>query len=325
MLFGEASDRGVAADEAERIIARFIDLGGSHIDLADVYADGHAEEIVGRAIRRRRSEVVLTTKGRFATGPGPNDQGLSRYHLVQGVEASLRRLRTDALDVFYLHAWDPLTPLEETLRALDDLVSGGKIRYLGASNLRAWQLMRMLGVSDLHGWTRPVAAQYQYSLVVRDIEPEIADACAHEGIGIVAWAPLASGFLTGRYRPDSRPTRAADGRLATADPDWEEAWDRRATDRNWATLSTVMSTAKRLEATPSQVAIAWLLARPDVASVVVGVRSADQLTENERALNVRLTAEDLHQLTTVSAPPEGYPYRMLRVSDRERGMRAGRP
>jgi aryl-alcohol dehydrogenase-like predicted oxidoreductase len=325
MLFGEASDRGVAADEAERIIARFVDIGGSHLDLADIYAGGRAEEIVGRAIRGRRGEVVLTTKGRFATGPGPNDQGLSRYHLVQGVEASLRRLGTDAIDVFYVHAWDPLTPLEETLRALDDLVSAGKIRYLGASNLRAWQLMRMLGVSDLHGWIRPVAAQYQYSLVVRDIEPEIADACAYEGIGIVAWAPLASGFLTGRYRPDSRPTSAADGRLATAKPDWEEAWDRRATARNWAILSTVKSIAQRLGVTPSQVAIAWLLARPEVASVVVGVRSVEQLAENEQALGVRLTAEDLDQLNVVSAPPEGYPYRMLRVADCERGLSAGGP
>jgi len=318
MLFGEASDRGVAADGAEAIVTRFLDIGGSHIDLADVYAGGQAEEIVGRVIRGRRGEVVLTTKARFPTGPGPNDQGLSRYHLVQGLEASLRRLGTEAIDVFYLHAWDPVTPLEETLRALDDLVRAGKIRYIGASNLRAWQLMKALGLSDGHGWTRIVAGQYQYSLVVRDIEPEIADVCRHEGVGIVAWAPLASGFLTGKYRRDARPTTPAAGRLATAPPDWEEAWDRRATERNWAILSALTSIAKRLNASASQVAIAWLLTRPAVASVVVGVRSIDQVSSSEQALGVDLSDEDVARLDSVSAPPDGYPYRMLQASDRDR-------
>jgi aryl-alcohol dehydrogenase-like predicted oxidoreductase len=269
-------------------------------------------------IRGRRGEVVLTTKARFPTGPGPNDQGLSRYHLVQGVEASLRRLGTEAIDVFYLHAWDPATPLEETLRALDDLVRAGKIRYLGASNLRAWQLMKALGLSDRFGWSRIVAGQYQYSLVVRDIEPEIGDACRHEGVGIVAWAPLASGFLTGKYRRDARPTTAAEGRLATAPPDWEEAWTRRATERNWEVLSALTSAAERLNVTPSKVAIAWVLTRPAVASVVVGVRSTDQLTASERAIDIELSTDDLDRLDSASAPSDAYPYRMLQVSDRDR-------
>jgi aryl-alcohol dehydrogenase-like predicted oxidoreductase len=165
MVFGEQSERGTAPREARDIIGRFIDAGGNHIDTANVYAGGCSEQIVGQAIQGRRTEVVLATKVRFRMGEGPNDIGLSRKHILQSVEASLKRLGTDYIDLLYMHCWDPLTPIEESLQAFDDLVSSGKVRYTGVSNFKAWQLMKALAVSDVHGWVRFVAAQYQYSLV----------------------------------------------------------------------------------------------------------------------------------------------------------------
>src|SRR3990172_11870706 len=170
MIFGEDSSRSTPPDEAEQIIASYLEAGGNHIDTANVYASGRAEEIVGRALRGKRGQAVLATKVRFAMGSGPNDQGLSRYHIFRSVEDSLRRLKTDSIDLLYMHCWDPLTPLEESLRAFDDLVSSGKVSYIGVSNFKAWQLMKALAISDAHGWARFIAAQYQYSLVVRDIE-----------------------------------------------------------------------------------------------------------------------------------------------------------
>jgi aryl-alcohol dehydrogenase-like predicted oxidoreductase len=313
MLFGEDLPRSTPANEAERILHRYLDVGGNHIDTANVYADGRSEEIIGGALKGyKRHQVVLATKVRFGRGPGPNDVGLSRCHILNEVEASLRRLQTDVIDLYYVHMWDPYTPIEETLRALDDLVTAGKVRYLGLSNFKAWQVMKALSVSDSHGWSRFVAAQLQYSLVVRDIEREFSDLCTSEGIGITPWGPLGGSFLTGKYRPDHRPASAAEGRLGWSPSDVEEAWDRRATERNWNTLAVVDEVVKAHPGSSySQVALAWLLEQPAVSSVIFGARTYEQLEDNLKADELQLTLEEVNRLSTVSAPDPGYPYRMI--------------
>ncbi len=275
MVFGEEGARSTPPETATRMVHRFLDAGGTFIDTADVYAGGRSEDIVGRAIRDRRDDVVLATKVRFPTGEGQNDQGLSRHHIVRGVHASLARLGTDVIDVLYVHCWDPFTPLDETLRALDDLVRQGKVRYLGVSNFKAWQVMKALGLSDASGYPRFVAGQYQYSLVQRDVEYEFGDLCASEGVGLVPWGPLGGGFLSGKYTRGERPEQ---GRIATATDEQAEAWDRRATDRNWQVIEAVGEVADGRGASYAQVALAWLRAQPAVSSVVIGARTRSNST-----------------------------------------------
>jgi aryl-alcohol dehydrogenase-like predicted oxidoreductase len=316
MIFGEDSSRGVLPDEARRLIARYLEAGGNHFDVADVYSGGRAEEIVGEATAAVRERVVLTTKVRWPTGNGGNDAGLSRYHVVNSVERSLKRLRTDRIDVLYMHGWDAWTPIDETLRAFDDLVSSGKVLYIGVSNFKAWQVMKALGLSDGNGWARFIAAQYQYSLVVRDIESEFLDLCTAEGLGLVAWGPLGGGFLSGKYRKDHKPSEASDGRLAVTPDDWEESWARRATERNWKILATVADIAKRHGRPGSQVALAWVLAQPAVASVIVGARTVEQLEANLLASELRLTTEEVSTLVSTSQVPVAYPYRAVNIAAR---------
>ncbi len=303
MLWGEPSARSTPPAEAERLLDRYLAAGGNHLDTADVYAGGAAEEILGRALGPRRSQVILATKVRFRVGPGsdPNDQGLSRYHIQRAVEASLRRLRTDTIDLLYMHFWDALTPLEESLRAFDDLVRAGKVRYLGVSNFKAWRVMQALAVCQAQGWSCFVAAQYQYSLVLRDIESELADLCRSEGVGLVPWGPLGGGFLSGKYRRDQRPGDAAEGRLAVTPDGDEESWARRATEHNWRILAAVETiVATRPGVTCAQVALAWLLAQPGVASVLLGARTLAQLDDNLGAADLSLTAAELAALDAAS-------------------------
>ena len=319
MIFGEEGPRGTNAVDAQRMIDRFLDAGGNHIDTADVYAGGRSEEIVGKALQGKRQPVILASKVRFATGNGPNDQGLSRAHIIQAVEASLRRLQTDRIDLLYMHCWDPLTPIEESLHAFDSLVQSGKVRYIGVSNFKAWQLMKSLAISDTHDWARFCAAQYQYSLVVREIEREFLDLLESEGVGLTPWGPLGGGFLSGKYRRDHRPVDPQEGRLATQPETDEEAWARRANDRNWNILEVVESImAAHPGASHAQTAIAWLLTRPAVASVVLGARTLEQLEDNLAAAELALSPEEINGLDRASAYEEGYPYRFLRLF----GMRA---
>jgi len=311
MVFGDGGPRGAGPQESAAMIRRYLDAGGNHIDTADVYAGGRSEEIVGEAIAGIRNRVVLATKVRFSSGEGPNDAGLSRVHIVRGVEQSLRRLRTDHIDLLYMHTWDPLTDLHESLRAFDDLVTAGKVRSIGVSNFKAWQLMKSLGISDGQGRARFVAAQYQHSLVVRDIEREFVDLCETEGIGMVPWSPLGGGFLSGKYRAGHRPADASEGRLATQPDGDEEAWHRRATERNWAIVEAVEAVAADLGATVPQVAIAWLLTRPAVSSVIIGTRTMTQLEDNLGAAGLDLPGDALATLDEISAPEPGYPYRFM--------------
>jgi len=309
MIFGEDSARGTDEPTAVRMIHQFLDTGGNFIDTADVYAKGRSEEITGKALKGRRDRVVLATKVRGRMSDDPNDVGLSRRHVIAGCEASLRRLGTDCMDLLYAHLWDPLTPIEETLRAFDDLVTAGKVRYIGVSNFRAWEVMKGLAVSDAHGWARFIAAQYQYSLVVRDIEREFVSLFEAEGLGLVPWGPLGGGFLSGKYRPGERPT---EGRIATMPDHVEEAWQRRATERNWAILDAVGEIAEARGRTYPQVALAWLLAQPAVVAPIIGARTPEQLEDNLGAAGWEFTDEELTRLNEVSAIEGGYPYRMIR-------------
>ncbi len=309
MVFGEDTSRGTDQASAERIIHKYLDHGGNHLDTANVYADGRSEQIVGAAIRDRRDQVILATKVRFSTGPGPNDQGLSRYHIIRSVEASLRRLQTDVIDLLYAHCWDPISPLDETLRAFDDLAASGKVRYIGVSNFKAWQLMKALSASDTHGWMRFVAAQYQYSLVERNLEHEFTELCLGEGLGLTPWGPLGGGFLSGKYQPGDKPGQ---GRLSMMPDETEEAWHRRAKDSNWKILQVVDEIAHAHQASYSQIALAWLLRQPAVSSVIIGVRTMDQLDDNLAACQVALNGDELDRLDQASRPDEPYPYRFIK-------------
>ena len=309
MVFGD-EERGADEETSVRMIHQFLDAGGNFVDTADVYVGGYSEEITGKALKGRRDGVVLATKVRFPMSDDPNDVGLSRRHIIAGCEASLRRLDTDYVDLFYVHMWDPLTPIEETLRALDDLVTAGKVGYVGVSNFRAWQVMKALAVSDAHGWARFIAAQYQYSLVVRDIEREFASLFKAEGLGSAPWGPLGGGFLSGKYRPGDRPT---EGRIATMPDHTEEAWSRRATERNWAILDAVGKIAEARGKTYPQIALAWLLAQPTVAAPIIGARTPEQLEDNLGAVGWEFAKDELARLNEASAIEEGYPYRMIRA------------
>jgi aryl-alcohol dehydrogenase-like predicted oxidoreductase len=312
MIFGDESERGTPPAEAEELIHRFVEVGGNHIDTADVYAGGRSEEIVGKALKSHpRDQIVLATKVHFPKGEGQNDRGLSRHHILEGVHGSLRRLDVDYIDLYYMHCWDPLTPIEESLRAFDDLVTAGKVRYIGVSNFKAWQLMKSLDVSDVNGWARFVAAQYQYSLIKRDIEYEFIDLCLSEGVGLTPWGPLGGGFLSGKYKRGQRPTEANEGRIATTADDTEETWQRRSTERNWAIIDAVGEIAQARDATYSQIALAWLRAQPAVCSVIIGARTMKQLDDNLAAANIELTGQELAKLDVASALPELYPYRFL--------------
>jgi len=313
MIFGEESVRGTAPDEAEHMIHRFLDAGGNFIDTADVYAGGNSEEILGKALQGKRDQVVLATKVRSRTGKGQNDAGLSRYHIMQNVDASLHRLKTDHIDLYYMHVWDPLTPLDESLRAFDDLVTAGKVRYIGVSNFKAWQLMKALMVSDAHSWVRFIAGQYQYSLIKRDIEYEFTDLCADEGVSITSWSPLGGGFLSGKYTSERSPQDASEGRIATTPAQNEESWERRSTERNWRILEVVRNVARTHGASESQVALAWLRARQIVASVIIGVRTMEQLEDNLKAADLELNSEEMAQLDEASTLPELYPYRFIDI------------
>lgn len=314
MVFGEESDRSADENTALNIINEFLDAGGNHIDTANVYAGGRSEEIVGKAIKKRRHEVVLATKIRFNLGGGINDEGLSRFHIISAVESSLRRLQTEVIDLLYMHSWDPITPLEESLRAFDDLVQTGKVNYIGVSNFKAWQLMKALALSETNGWSRFIAAQYQYSLVVRDIEPEIADLCLSEGVGLIPWGALGGGFLSGKYSRKSPPQNASEGRLAVMPDETEEAWSRRNTDRNWQILEVLEEIKNSHPGTTiSQIALAWLLAQPGVDSVLMGVRTLNQLQDNLGAIGIEFSREEIERLNMISEPDFGYPYRYLSI------------
>jgi aryl-alcohol dehydrogenase-like predicted oxidoreductase len=285
--------------EADELIGQALDAGINLIDTADMYAAGECEEIVGRALHSRRCEVVLATKAYGRMGTGVNDAGLSRLHVTRALEDSLRRLRTDHVDLYQIHSFDPLTPLEETLSALDDAVRQGKVRYIGASNLAAWQLMKALGISERRGLARFESLQSYYSLAGRDIEEEIVPALSSERVGLLVWSPLAGGFLSGKFDRSGASEAGARRAKGTLPPvDVEQAYD---------IIDVTRPIAERQGVSVAQVALAWVLAQRAVTSVIVGVRRSDQLTDNLGALDVQLSEEDLATLNTASAGRRRYP------------------
>jgi aryl-alcohol dehydrogenase-like predicted oxidoreductase len=310
MTFGRELDE----EGSKELVQRFLEVGGNFIDTADVYADGVSEEFTGRAVKDVREEVVLATKVRFPMGDGPNDVGLSRKHVIAGCEASLRRLGTDYIDLYQVHAWDAATPLEETLSALTDLVRQGKVRYVGVSNFTGWQLMKALYVSDLHGFEKFASLQPQYSLVERNIEREILPVCREEGLGVIPWSPLGGGFLSGKYRRGEKPPQGS--RIEEAVESMEEHWDRRATERNWRTLDVIGEVSEETGKSYAQISLNWLLRQEGVTAPIIGARRMDQLEDNLGAAGWELSEEQVARLSEASAIEEVYPYRFIREAQR---------
>ena len=320
MTFGAETDEAGAHEQLDV----FAEAGGTLVDTADVYSAGAAEEIVGRWLAARpadvRDRVVLATKGRFPTGDEPNALGSSRRHLRRALEDSLRRLGVDHVDLYQLHAWDPLTPLEESLRFLDDAVSAGKVGYPGLSNFTGWQLQRAVDVAERDALAVPVTLQPNYSLLARGVEAEIVPACLYNGLGMLPWGPLAGGWLSGKYTRDQRPEGAT--RLGEDPARGMEAYDRVGTrERTWDVLAAVQDVAEARGVPMPQVALAWLLARPAVSSVILGARTTDQLRGNLGAAGLVLSAEETARLDAVSDPAEpDYPYGELGVEQRSRDL-----
>jgi aryl-alcohol dehydrogenase-like predicted oxidoreductase len=276
--------------------------GVTLFDTAETYGAGRCEEVLGRALGSRRHQAVIATKVFWGTGGGPNDSGLSRHHLIRTCEGSLRRLGTDYLDLLQMHGWDGLVPLEETLSALDTLVSSGKVRYVGVSNWSAWHLMKALAVSDRHGLPRFVSQQIHYSLQAREAEYELVPLGIDQGVGILAWSPLAGALLTGRWRRDAPPPADSRRMLGWPDPPiYDEP-------KLWAILDELRRIAEERACPIPQVALAFLLHRPGVTGLVIGARNEAQLRENLPTASLELTMDELTRLDDVSAPPLLYPY-----------------
>jgi aryl-alcohol dehydrogenase-like predicted oxidoreductase len=305
MTFGATGDLALTGNTdvegARRQIDIAIDAGVNLIDTANYYSYGRSEEIVGKAIAGKRDDVLLSTKVRFSMGKGPNAGGLTRHHILQQIDASLRRLGTDHVDIYHVHEWDGLTPLEETLETLDGLVRAGKVRYLGVSNYAGWELMKALSISDARGWQRFVSNQIYYTLESRDAEYELVPVSLDQGLGLMVWSPLAGGLLSGKYR---RGQQATEGRHLSA---WSEP-PVRDSEKLYDTIEVLVGIAERHDVSAAQVALAYLLAKPGVTTLVVGARKDEQLIENLRAADLELSAAEIDELDEVSAPPLIYPF-----------------
>jgi aryl-alcohol dehydrogenase-like predicted oxidoreductase len=290
--------------EATRLVDICLDAGVTMFDSADVYSAGNAEAILGQAIKGRRDRLLISTKGTFRSGAGPNDVGSSRHHLMAAVDASLRRLGTDYIDLYQLHGFDAMTPVEETLSALDSMVTAGKIRYIGCSNFSGWHLMKSLAHSDRYGLPRYVAHQAYYSLIGRDYEWELMPLALDQGVGCVVWSPLGWGRLTGRIRRGSPlPTSSRLQSQAVVDmgPPVEDEYLYRVVD---ALDAVAAETGK----TVPQVALNWLLQRPSVATIIIGARNEEQLRQNLEAVGWSLTPDQVARLDAASATTLAYPY-----------------
>jgi aryl-alcohol dehydrogenase-like predicted oxidoreductase len=323
LTFGNETDEAGAFSQLDAFVA----AGGTLMDSADVYADGRSEEIIGRWLAARpgmRDAVVLATKGRFPTDDTPNGHGLSRQHLARALDASLRRLNLDRVDLYQVHAWDPLTPIEETLRFLDDAVRAGKINYVGLSNFTGWQLTKAVDLAEFRGLSAPVSVQPQYNLLARAVEWEIVPACQAAGLGMLAWSPLASGWLTGKYRRGEPP--AAGTRVLENADEGMRIWNQRGqAERTWLVVDAVRKVADGRGVPMAQVAIAWLAARPAVSSVILGARTLDQLTGNLAAADLTLSAEETALLDEASEPmTPDYPYGEPGQTQRSRRIWGGR-
>lgn len=296
MTFGREADEEMSF----HIMDRYVELGGNFFDTADAYSAGASEEIVGRWLKKRgaRHDIVLATKVHTTMGPGPNDGGLSRLHIQQGVEDSLARLQTDVIDLYQIHRWDPEVPVEETLEALSDLVRAGKVRYIGCSNLTAWQLSKFLYTADLFGLTRFISLQPIYNAINRGIEREVLPLCEDAGLGVIPYNPLAGGMLTGKYkRGEQLPSGARLGAFSAY-------YDRYYTDMSFDVVEAFVAKAEERGVSPAQLALAWVLADPRVTCPIMGARNLDQLNDTIQGLDIRLTPEERDEIPAV--PPGHY-------------------
>jgi aryl-alcohol dehydrogenase-like predicted oxidoreductase len=313
--------------DAHRQLDQFVSAGGTLVDTADVYGSGASEEIIGRWLAARPGDVtervVLATKGRFPMDDSPNGVGLSAVHLTRALDRSLRRLGLDAVDLYQLHAFDPCTPLEETLRTLDGFVRAGKIRYYGLSNFTGWQLTKAVHVAQALNLPGPVTLQPQYSLLVREIEWEIVPAALDAGVGLLPWSPLGGGWLSGKYQRDVRPAGAT--RLGEDPGRGMEAYDRRGTERTWRIIDVVRDIAARRGVSMAEVAVAWVTARPGVTSTILGARTLEQLETNLRAADLQLNRQETAELDAASdLRSADYPYGELGLEQRSRTLTGGR-
>jgi aryl-alcohol dehydrogenase-like predicted oxidoreductase len=289
-LGGNTFGRFCDADETARVIHQALDSGVTFIDTADSYNGGLSEEFVGRALAGRREQAIVATKTGWPVGPSHDEQGLSRHRIMARVEGSLKRLGTDYIDVYYMHRPDPNTPLEESLRAFDDLIRAGKVRYSACSNYPGWQIAEMVKICEQRGYSPPVVCQSNYNVLERDIEREVIPACDHFGLSIVPHSPLAGGFLTGKYLPGQPPPPDARGH---GNPTWQE---RRLTETNFRAQEVLAEFAVERSHTILELALAWLLANDSVCSVIAGVTRPEQVEANVRAAEWRLTASDLEEI-----------------------------
>jgi aryl-alcohol dehydrogenase-like predicted oxidoreductase len=315
MTFGTNTGRfgaiaGLDQDASTALVKQAIDGGINFIDTANVYTTGQSEEFVGGALKAlgiARSDVVIATKAMGNMGPGPNDAGVSRYHLMHQIDASLKRLGTDHVDLYQIHGWDPTTPMEEALRALDDMVHSGRVRYIGVSNWAAWQIMKALGMSERLGLARFASLQAYYTVAGRDLEREIVPMLASEGVGLMVWSPLAGGFLSGKYTRGDDDRSQGEGRRAAFD------FPPVNMDRGYDLVDAMrrMADARGGTASVAGIALAWLLYQPVVSTVIVGAKRADQLADNLAACDIELTAAEMAELDKLSELPREYPGWML--------------
>jgi aryl-alcohol dehydrogenase-like predicted oxidoreductase len=294
-------DLGVA--DARRLVDMCLDAGVNLLDTADVYSDGACEEVLGEIIGgTRRNGVLVATKARFPMGTDPNDVGSSRYHLIRACEASLRRLKTDVIDLYQLHEWDGVTPLEETMEALDLLVRQGKVRYVGCSNFSGWHIMKALGVSERDNRARFVSQQIHYTLEAREAEYELLPITVDQGLGVLVWSPIAGGLLSGKHRRDQSTPEGTRQFAGWTEPPIRDE------NRLWTIVDTLVSIGEARGVSAARVALSWLIGRQGVTSVIVGGRTPEQFADNLAAAELTLTEEERARLDAVSAPPLLYPY-----------------
>jgi aryl-alcohol dehydrogenase-like predicted oxidoreductase len=291
----------IGQTEADVVVGTALDAGIYFFDTADIYSDGESERILGKALGSRRKDAVIGTKVGFRTGPGPNDTGCSRLHILQACDASLKRLNTDYIDLYQIHSYDAVTPLEETLGALDSLVRQGKVRYIGCSNFTGWQLMKAMSISREQGLHPFVSLQALYSLVSRDIELELVPVCEDQGLGILPWGPLAGGYLTGKYRRHA----AWPSGTRLKRPEDSFPFD---IEKGYVIVEELDAIARAHDVTVAQAALNYLLRKPSVTSVIFGARTIEHLRENIRATGWSLTPEEMERLDRVSAPTKTYPH-----------------
>ena len=323
MTFGKESDEATSF----RLMDNYVATGGNFLDTANVYSDGVSEEIIGRWLKSKPGilrDLVITTKGRFPMGDGPNHLGLSRKNLQEALDASLKRLQVEHIDLYQMHAFDALTPLEETLRFLDDSIRNGKIAYYGFSNFLGWQLTKAVWIAKACNFQPPVTLQPQYNLLARDIEHEIVPAALDANIGLLPWSPLGGGWLSGKYKRDQAPSGAT--RLGENPKRGMEAYDKRnAEARTWDVIGALEDVAKARGVSMAQVALAWVAAQPAVTSVILGARTTEQLADNLGAADLKLTEDEMNTLTTASEPGVAdYPYGAGGKRQRNRNMEGGR-